>query len=128
MSISIVGLDLINDLSQKRMNSHPPSSSSEDSPPKVEAHEKVIFSYSRHVFYFNLKYFCFLHYFYDKFFRKYIKCHNIKEQKNRECTPPYLSTGISNLLQPAQAEVVLGQLSTYLVSWVRRPQCTASAV
>jgi hypothetical protein len=29
----------------------------------------------------------------------------------RECTPSYLSTGISNLLQPAQAEVVLGQLS-----------------
>jgi hypothetical protein len=27
---------------------------------------------------------------------------------SRECTPPYLSTGISNLLQPAQAEVVLG--------------------
>ncbi len=34
-----------------------------------------------------------------------------------ECTPPYLSTGISNILQPAQAEVVLGQLSTYLASW-----------
>ncbi len=34
-----------------------------------------------------------------------------------ECTPPYLSTGISNLLQPAQAEVVLGQRSTYLASW-----------
>ncbi len=34
-----------------------------------------------------------------------------------ECTPLYLSTGISNLLQPAQAEVVLGQLSTYLASW-----------
>jgi hypothetical protein len=29
-----------------------------------------------------------------------------------------LSTGISNLLQPAQAEVVLGQLSMYLASWV----------
>jgi hypothetical protein len=28
-----------------------------------------------------------------------------------------LSTGISNLLQPAKAEVVLGQLSTYLASW-----------
>jgi hypothetical protein len=28
-----------------------------------------------------------------------------------------LTTGISNLLQPAQAEVVLGQLSTYLASW-----------
>jgi hypothetical protein len=38
-------------------------------------------------------------------------------QISRECTPPYLSTGISNLLQPAQAEVVLGQLSTYLASW-----------
>ncbi len=35
----------------------------------------------------------------------------------RECTPPYLSTGISNLFQPAQAEVVSGQLSTYLASW-----------
>jgi hypothetical protein len=34
-----------------------------------------------------------------------------------ECTPPYLSTGISNLLQPAQAEAVLGQHSTYLASW-----------
>jgi hypothetical protein len=38
-------------------------------------------------------------------------------QSSRECTPSYLSTGISNLLQPAQAEVVLGQLSTYLASW-----------
>ncbi len=38
-------------------------------------------------------------------------------QISRECTPPYLSTGISNLLQPAQAEVVLGQRSTYLASW-----------
>jgi hypothetical protein len=35
-----------------------------------------------------------------------------------ECTPPYPSTGISNLLLPAQAEVVLGQLSTYLATWV----------
>jgi hypothetical protein len=34
-------------------------------------------------------------------------------QSSRECTLPCLSTGISNLLQPAQAEVVLGQLSTY---------------
>jgi hypothetical protein len=34
-----------------------------------------------------------------------------------ECTPPYLSTGISNLLHPSQAEVVLGQPSTYLASW-----------
>jgi hypothetical protein len=39
-------------------------------------------------------------------------------QISRECTPPYLSTGISNLLQPAQAEVVLGQHSMYLASWV----------
>jgi hypothetical protein len=39
-------------------------------------------------------------------------------QSSRECTPPYLSTGISNLLQPAHAEVVLGQLSMYLASWV----------
>jgi hypothetical protein len=38
---------------------------------------------------------------------------------SRVCTPPYLSTGISNLLLPAQAEVVMGQLSTYLASWVR---------
>ncbi len=38
-------------------------------------------------------------------------------QSSRECTLSYLSTGISNLLQPAQAEVVLGQLSTYLASW-----------
>jgi hypothetical protein len=36
-----------------------------------------------------------------------------------ECTPSYLSTGISNLLQPAQTEVVLGQRSTYLASWDR---------
>ncbi len=38
--------------------------------------------------------------------------------RSRECTPSDLSTGISNLLQPAQAEVVLGQLSTDLASWV----------
>jgi hypothetical protein len=38
-------------------------------------------------------------------------------QISRECTPAYLSSGISNLLQPAQAEVVLGQLSRYLASW-----------
>jgi hypothetical protein len=38
-------------------------------------------------------------------------------QCSRECTLPNLSTGISNLLQPAQAEVVLGQRSTYLASW-----------
>jgi hypothetical protein len=42
-------------------------------------------------------------------------------QNSRECTPPYLSTGISNLLQPAQLEVVLGQLSTYLASWFTPP-------
>jgi hypothetical protein len=41
-------------------------------------------------------------------------------QTRGECTPAYLSTGLSNLLQPAQADVVLGQLSTYLASWVRR--------
>jgi hypothetical protein len=35
-----------------------------------------------------------------------------------EYTPPYPSTGISNLLQPALAEGVLGQLSMYLASWV----------
>jgi hypothetical protein len=39
-------------------------------------------------------------------------------RRSRECTPPYLSTGKSNLLQPAQAEVVLGQLSMYLASCV----------
>jgi hypothetical protein len=39
-------------------------------------------------------------------------------QSSRECTPPYLSTGISNLLQPAQVEVVLSQHSSHLVSWV----------
>jgi hypothetical protein len=39
-------------------------------------------------------------------------------QSSRECTPSDLSTGISNLLQPAQAEVVLGQLSSYLASWI----------
>ncbi len=38
-------------------------------------------------------------------------------QCSRECTPPYLSTGISNLLQPAQGEVVLGQRSKYLAYW-----------
>jgi hypothetical protein len=38
-------------------------------------------------------------------------------QISMECTLPYLSTGILNLLQPAQAEVVLGQLSRYLASW-----------
>jgi hypothetical protein len=30
------------------------------------------------------------------------------------CIPSDLSIGISNLLQPAQAEVVLGQFSAYL--------------
>ncbi len=34
-------------------------------------------------------------------------------QISRECTPLYLSTGISNLLQPAQAEVVLGSKTLY---------------
>jgi hypothetical protein len=43
--------------------------------------------------------------------------HIMLELISRECTPAYLSTGISNLLQPAQTEVVLGQLSTYLASW-----------
>jgi hypothetical protein len=38
-------------------------------------------------------------------------------QISRECIPPYLSTGISNLREPAQAEVVLGQRSMYLASW-----------
>jgi hypothetical protein len=38
-------------------------------------------------------------------------------QISRECTPSYLFTGLSNLLQPAQAEAVLGQRSTYLASW-----------
>jgi hypothetical protein len=41
-------------------------------------------------------------------------------QYSRECTPSDLSIGISNLLQLAQAEVVLGQLSIYLASWVIR--------
>jgi hypothetical protein len=36
---------------------------------------------------------------------------------SKECAQSYLSIGISNLLQTAQAEVVLGQLSTYLASW-----------
>ncbi len=39
-------------------------------------------------------------------------------QISRECTPSDISTGISNLLQPAQAEVMLGQLSRYLASLV----------
>jgi hypothetical protein len=38
-------------------------------------------------------------------------------QTSRESIPLDLSTGISNLLQPAQTEVVLGQHSMYLVSW-----------
>jgi hypothetical protein len=33
----------------------------------------------------------------------------------------YIYPGISNLLQPAQAEVVLGQLSMYFASW-NQPQ------
>jgi hypothetical protein len=37
-------------------------------------------------------------------------------QISRESIPPDLSAGISNLLQPAQAEVLLGQLSAYLAS------------
>ncbi len=37
-------------------------------------------------------------------------------QISRECTPSYLPTEISNLLQLAQADVVLGQLSMYLAS------------
>jgi hypothetical protein len=36
---------------------------------------------------------------------------------SRECTQAYLSTGISNLPQPAQGEVVLGHFSTNLASW-----------
>ncbi len=44
-------------------------------------------------------------------------------QISRECTPPYLSTGISNLLQPAQAEVVQSQPFTYLASWVEPTVC-----
>jgi hypothetical protein len=40
-------------------------------------------------------------------------------QISRECTLSYLSTGISNLLRSTQAEVVLGQLSRYLASWVQ---------
>jgi hypothetical protein len=39
-------------------------------------------------------------------------------QIGKECTPSYLFTGKSNLFQPAQAEAVLGQRSTYLTSWV----------
>ncbi len=38
-------------------------------------------------------------------------------QISMECSQSHLSTGISNLLQPAQAEVVSGQLSTHLASW-----------
>jgi hypothetical protein len=47
-------------------------------------------------------------------------------QISRERTPPDLSTRISNLLQPAQAEVVLGQLSRYLASWTTTAQCSAA--
>ncbi len=39
--------------------------------------------------------------------------------RSRKCTPPYLFPGNSNMLQPAQAEVVLGHLSMYLASWKR---------
>jgi hypothetical protein len=35
-----------------------------------------------------------------------------------QCTPSSISTGTSNPLQLAQTEVVLGQLSTDLASWV----------
>jgi hypothetical protein len=35
----------------------------------------------------------------------------------RECTPPYLSTGISNLPQSAQTKVVLGHPPTFTASW-----------
>jgi hypothetical protein len=52
-------------------------------------------------------------------------------QISRECTPPYLSTGISNLLQPAQAEVVMGQRSMYLASWfctLGLPGCSTALV
>ncbi len=38
-------------------------------------------------------------------------------QSSMECTPPYQLTGISNLLQPAQAVLVLSQRSMYLASW-----------
>jgi hypothetical protein len=38
--------------------------------------------------------------------------------RSSECTPPYLSTGISNPLQLAQAVVALGQHSTYVASVV----------
>ncbi len=34
---------------------------------------------------------------------------------SRECTPPSLSTGTSNLLQPARAQVVLGQHSSIYI-------------
>ncbi len=44
------------------------------------------------------------------------RVHRVLGHRSWECTPPYLSTGISNLLQPAHAEVVLGQLSMYLAS------------
>jgi hypothetical protein len=35
--------------------------------------------------------------------------------RSRECTQPYLSTGISNLLQLAQAEVMLGKHCTVYI-------------
>ncbi len=37
---------------------------------------------------------------------------------SRECAPPYLSTRISNPLQLGQTEVVMGQSSMYLASWL----------
>ncbi len=39
-------------------------------------------------------------------------------QSSKECTLSDLSTGILNLLRPAQAEVMLGQLSTSFAYWV----------
>jgi hypothetical protein len=48
------------------------------------------------------------------------KCSARLPQQRMYSTIQYLSTGVSNLLQPAQAEVVLGQLSTHLASWVTR--------
>jgi hypothetical protein len=45
---------------------------------------------------------------------------------SRECTPLYISTGISHLLQLAQAEVVLGQHSMYLASWAEMRYCKIS--
>jgi hypothetical protein len=38
-------------------------------------------------------------------------------QTSRECTPPYLSIVISNLLQPALYVFSVKRLNTYLASW-----------